>query len=106
MEHGANYNVDGTGFDYSMTRAPEVTDDALLSMFFNGTFYSGAAQRGESGHPIPVVEHPDFEVGTIGKKHDLMFHLSETVASSLLKMVVANDGFNVTGFMLDSFLNH
>ena len=34
---------DGLGFDYSLTRVPQVTDDAMLTFYMNGTFYDSKA---------------------------------------------------------------
>lgn len=34
---------DGLGFDYSLTRIPQVTDDAMLTFYMNGTFYDSKA---------------------------------------------------------------
>lgn len=76
-EHGTHFDLgDGIGFDYSLTRVPEVTDDFMLSFFLNGTFFDEKAQAGLS--EIPEIEHDLFEVGSNGEQ-DLMIHMPQSV---------------------------
>lgn len=43
-DYGTHYDIgDGVGFDFSLTKSPQVTDDELLTLFMNGTFYSDDA---------------------------------------------------------------
>ena len=43
-EQGTHLDLgDGIGFDFSLTRTPQVTDDFMLSFFLNGTFFDEKA---------------------------------------------------------------
>jgi hypothetical protein len=91
--------VDGLGIDYSQTRQPSVTDDSLLTFFMKGTFY------GEKAAHVNSIQHTKFEVGQEGVQ-DLMLHVSDSVFQSFFTTVIANEGFAVSKFMLDSFFSH
>lgn len=66
-DKGSHYDIGSNiGFDYSLTKAPAVTDDAMLTFFINGTFYSSIAQSGLTDVPIIKIEHPIFEIGASG----------------------------------------
>ena len=68
--------ADGIGFNYALTRVPQVTDDEMLTFFMNGTFYDEQAQK--SGSDIVKTEHDLFEIGSVSEQ-DLMLHLPQTV---------------------------
>ena len=73
-DYGTHYYMgDGIGFDYSLTKTPQVTDDGLLTMFMNGTFYDEEGILVD-GDPF-YHQHPVFEIGANGHQ-DLMFHMS------------------------------
>ena len=66
-EQGTHLDLgDGIGFDFSLTRTPQVTDDFMLSFFLNGTFFDEKAQA-EEGSEITKTEHDLFEVGATGE---------------------------------------
>ena len=48
-EYGSHYVVDGFGIDFAQIQKPKVTNDELLTMYFNGTFISERGQLGKSG---------------------------------------------------------
>jgi len=102
-KHGSHYSVDGLGFDYSQMKKPEVSNDELLTIFFNGTFFSDDAQAGRTGKEIIETEHPNIDISSVSKQ-DLMLHMTESVATSLFNTVIANNGLNITGLYSDSFL--
>jgi hypothetical protein len=62
FEYGTHFDMGSEiGFDYSLTQLPTVTDDAMLTLFMNGTFYDSVAQSGLSD--IVETEHSIFEIG-------------------------------------------
>lgn len=68
-DYGTHYKVGGgLGFDFSMTQAPTVTDDKLLTIFMNGTFYGEKPHVNSEGEPYAPYEtyHDIFEIGAHG----------------------------------------
>lgn len=77
LEEYTHYDLaDGIGFDYALTRVPQVTDDEMLTVYMNGTFFDEKAQA--MGVDIVKTEHDLFEVGSVSEQ-DLMIHLPQTV---------------------------
>jgi len=81
-------------------KKPEVTNNELFTMFFNGTFYSEDAQFGRTGMKIQQVSHPNIDISSVSKQ-DVMLHVTESVATSLLNTIIANQGLNITGLYAD-----
>lgn len=90
-----HYEIAGVGVDFSMIKPPTITDNDMLSLFMNGTFYSADNSEG-----VPKVTHPNFEVGTISRQ-DLMLHIPESFIASLFNSMAGKNGLNITEFMLD-----
>mgnify|MGYP006893293028 CR=1 FL=1 len=44
LKKTTHYEIAGIGLDYSQVKVPAVTDNNLVSLFLNGTFFSDAAQ--------------------------------------------------------------
>ena len=84
---------DGLGFDYSLTRVPQVTDDAMLTFYMNGTFYDERAQAGDS--EIVNTEHDLFEIGSVSEQ-DLMIHVPQSTFESGIKTLYRDGGFNIS----------
>jgi len=84
----------GIGVDVSMIRPPAVTDNDMLSLFFNGTFYP------TDNSDVPRVQHPSFEIGAISRQ-DVMIHIPETSLQSFFYAMAGPQGLNVTDFMLE-----
>ena len=79
-QHGSHFYLgDGLGFDYSLTRVPQVTDDSMLTFYMNGTFFDERAQAGQS--QILETEHDIFEIGSLGEQ-DMMLHLPQSTFES------------------------
>ena len=79
LKKHTHFQTAGLGFDVSASRKPMVTDNNMLSLFMNGTFYSDAAQAlGQ----VSKTQHPRFEVGNASRQ-DLMIHMPDTVVTSL-----------------------
>jgi hypothetical protein len=96
--YGTHYDVgDGIGFDYSLTQAPKVTDDQLLTVFLNGTFYGDDAQM--NGGPIYETNHPVFEIGANGHQ-DIMLHVSQSVLESGMNTLIGKgeSGFSISNW--------
>ena len=91
-EYGSSYAAAGIGFDYALVQEPLVSNDNLLSLFFNGTFYSSTVQDDGT---VASTSHPDVSLGSTTSQ-DISLHLSESVATSLLRTWSANDGIDMT----------
>lgn len=69
FDYGTHYDLgSGLGFDFSMTQAPSVTDDKLLTIFMNGTFYGEKPHVNSEGELYAPYEtyHDIFEIGAQG----------------------------------------
>lgn len=102
FEYGSHYTLDGFGIDYSLVQEPSVTNDNLLTMFLNGTFFSETAQFADE---VTTTSHPNFVIGKEGQQ-DLMVHLTEEVAVSFFNAATAHNGLDVTEMYLESFKQH
>jgi len=54
-DKATRYNIDGLGFDFAQIVPPKITDDDIVSLFMNGTFYS---RHGQKNGLISETVHP------------------------------------------------
>lgn len=92
--------ADNLKADFSLTRAPMVTDNSLLSIFVKAEITNFNPIFNHSN--LEQIQFPDFEIGAVSRQ-DLMVHASVEIVNKAARALAG--GVNFTAISLDLF-NH
>ena len=98
QKYGTHYQIDDSqgafGFDFSQVEHPLVSNNSLLSIFLNGTFYN------TDEADATYVTHPP-KIGNVSKQRDFMIYVSQSVFDSGLNAL--GGGLNISNLMKTVF---